>query len=152
MKAKLKPWEQLFCNEYVQNGQNQRQALLKAKPNLTPGSASTIANRLLNRVDVQDYIQELTNTQIDKLQDQENRWTRDATLNRLDQVIGQAEDKEQYQAAIRGVETGAKIAGLFQPEDKAKDKYLTFVQQFFQLNQGDRGKATLSDSSIDLDS
>jgi len=137
----LKPDEMKIIHEYLRNGNNATQAVLKIKPHVTKGSAEVIGSKVLGTVKAKMYMEEVL-----KEDRQSVLPAREEVLTRLKDIANEAREKGQYAASVSALREYARIKGLYDQQDSGMNQYYTFINQLIQnvevkkqpqLKQGD---------------
>ena len=101
---KLDFHKQAFVNEYIKNGGNGTQAVMKVYPVKSPEYAGTKANRLIKNDDVQQSIEEKAANQ---------GVTHEVILQRFNSVSEVEPEKVGIDAKLRATENLAKILNMY---------------------------------------
>lgn len=132
----LKAWQTVFVSEYFKNGQNGAAAYAIAKPSISPASAKVQACKLLKRPEIQSAIEERM-TAYRETSAVAEVITRDQLTKDARRLMQKAEESGNFQAALKSVDTVAKLHSLYTPDKEAGMKgYLTLVNQLCNVKIG----------------
>ncbi|MBF0291314.1 MAG: hypothetical protein HQK86_04075 [Nitrospinae bacterium] len=116
-------------SEYFRNGQNGAAAYAIAKPGVKPGAAKVGACNLLKRPEIQSAIQERMATYRETSAVAE-AITRDQLTKDARRLMEKAEEAGNYQAALKSVDTQAKLYGFYETNDaKGYEGYLNLIKK-----------------------
>lgn len=119
----MKLTEEQFVIEYIKNGGNGTQAYLAVKPNSNGKSAKVSACRLLKKPAVIDAIQKATEKGYD-----EGITSREYLIKEAHEIGQDAFKKDKHGAAIKAVDTKAKLNHLYKEEVDESAGYNALLQ------------------------
>lgn len=122
--------ERAVVKAYVSNGFNKTEAYKSAFPDCSSESAMVSGCRMLNQEHMKVAIQEETEKNISPLKD-----SKEAIIKEAIEITGLAKDKAQYSAAMKGLDTRAKLGGYYDQDEESGTKYMAFVQQITNNTQ-----------------
>lgn len=124
-----KHWKEVFVSEYFKNGGNGAAAYAVAKPDITPASAKVQACKLLRKSEIRSAIQERM-TAYRETSAVAEVVTRDQLTKDTRRLMKKSEESGNFQAALKAIDTLAKLNGLYEPNDtKGVNGYLELIKQ-----------------------
>ena len=129
----LKPYHIAFVREYLANGNNGTQAMMKARPEMRYKIANTEAVRLLVRPSIQKEIAK----QMDRrraLDKSSELATRENLTLEAQEFLDIARDDRNPNAGIRAVDVKARLHGLYERTGRDMTGYITLINHL-QVNQ-----------------
>ena len=121
--------ELAVAKAYVGNGFNKTQAWKSTHPKAGTNSAAVNGYKTINKPHVQKAIQELTDKQLSPIKD-----SKEAIINEAVEITQEARAQKQYSAAIKGLDTRAKLGGFYDQDGEDSQKYFTFIQNLQSNN------------------
>lgn len=127
--------EYAVVQAYVNNGYNKTRAYKTVFPDCTDQSAASNGYRLISQEHMQRAITELTDQKITPIKD-----SKQAIIQEAVEITQEARQQKQYSAAMKGLDTRAKLGGYYDQDEESSQKYLTFINQInnTQINITDK--------------
>jgi hypothetical protein len=119
----MKHTEEQFVIEFLKNGGNGKKAYLTVKPNSSEKSAKVSACKLLKKPAVIDAIQKASQKGYD-----EGIASRAYLINEAHEIGQDAFKKDKHGAAIKAVDTKAKLNHIYDEENDESGRYSALLQ------------------------
>jgi hypothetical protein len=119
--------ESQVLHEYIKNGFIASRAYLAVRPDVDVNYASFKAGEILKRPHVAEALEMAKrkfSVKVDK----------NALLVRTGSIVDKAEQKEQYSAALKGIELQGRFIGAFDSEEGDEQKYIQFITKISGKN------------------
>lgn len=116
--------ERNFVDAMIATGGNQTQSYLIARPTISNNnSAHTLAHRMLQKVTIQQAIEEKRQERL-----QSTTITKELITSKLMKISQKAEEAESYTPAVNALDKVAQLHGLYDKSDDNAVKYVTLIQ------------------------
>ena len=122
--SELNEREYAVVQAYVNNGFNKTRAYKTVFPHCADESAKVQGCKMLNQEHLQQAITELTDNKIQPIKD-----SKQAIIEEAVGITQEARAQKQYSAAMKGLDTRAKLGGYYEQDEESSQKYLTFINQ-----------------------
>jgi hypothetical protein len=116
----LTPFEADFVREYRNQGYNATKTYLKLKPDVQENTAKVNGCMLLQRPAVALAVRQPV---------QSSKTTKDKLILDAERVSGKAEARQQYSAALKGIELQGRFIGAFDSEEQDASVYMQFLSK-----------------------
>lgn len=136
--ARFPPWWEVFTDEYLKNGYNGTQAYLKARPNVTMGTAKAESCNLVKNPNFQQLLAKKRQKVTNKIDVDFNRWLEEMeslafarvfkvdagakhkALETLGKITGIIQDKVEMRHTFSPVDVAVTLAGLTRMNDNGE--------------------------------
>ena len=150
MMQDLNDKERALVQAYVNNGFNKKAAYRSVFPNAADSTCEVNGYKALSKPTIKAAVQELTEQKTSQLKD-----SKDSIVNEAIAITQEARKVKQYSAAIKALDTRAKLGGFYDQDADDVQKYAQFVQQIkaknITINMNDSTKQDCNKDDVTQD-
>jgi hypothetical protein len=127
---------------YVSNGYNKGKAYASVYPDCNTNTSRINGWKMLTQPHVKLAIEAYTDKEAASLKD-----SKQAIITEAVEITQEARSQKQYSAAMKGLDTRAKLGGYYEQDEESSQKYISFVQQITNntlINVSDKTDKSIS--------